>query len=65
VASWLTGYETAFKDQYDYPYWWIPIVAPIIGGLIGSTIGGGTGRVIGEAVGIGGGGFLGNRLACR
>ncbi|WP_159589750.1 hypothetical protein [Chelativorans xinjiangense] len=37
----------------------------IIGGLIGSTIGGGTGRVIGEAVGIGGGGFLGNRLACR
>lgn len=37
----------------------------IIGGLIGSTIGGGTGRVIGTAVGIGGGGFLGNRLACR
>jgi len=37
----------------------------IVGGLIGSTIGGGTGRVIGEAVGIGGGGYLGNRLACR
>jgi outer membrane lipoprotein SlyB len=37
----------------------------IVGGLIGSTIGGGTGRLIGEAVGIGGGGFLGNRLACR
>lgn len=37
----------------------------IVGGLIGSTIGGGSGRVIAEAVGIGGGGFLGNRLACR
>jgi outer membrane lipoprotein SlyB len=37
----------------------------IVGGLIGSTIGGGTGRVIGTAVGLGGGGFLGNRLACR
>jgi outer membrane lipoprotein SlyB len=36
----------------------------IVGGLIGSTIGGGTGRVIGTAVGVGGGGFLGNRLAC-
>jgi len=37
----------------------------VVGGLIGSTIGGGTGRVIGTAVGLGGGGFLGNRLACR
>jgi uncharacterized protein YcfJ len=36
----------------------------IVGGLIGSTIGGGTGRVIGSAIGIGGGGYLGNRLAC-
>lgn len=37
----------------------------IVGGLIGSTIGGGGGRVLAEAAGIGGGGFLGNRLACR
>jgi outer membrane lipoprotein SlyB len=37
----------------------------IVGGLIGSTIGGGTGQVIGTAIGVGGGGFLGNRLACR
>jgi glycerol uptake facilitator protein len=38
LASWLTGYETAFTDQYNFPYWWIPIVAPVIGGLIGATI---------------------------
>ena len=37
----------------------------IVGGLIGSTIGGGSGRVLAEAVGIGGGGYQGNRLACR
>ncbi|TIS54639.1 MAG: hypothetical protein E5W82_01260 [Mesorhizobium sp.] len=36
----------------------------IVGGLIGSAIGGGSGRVLAEAVGIGGGGYLGNRLAC-
>ncbi|MER9233806.1 hypothetical protein NKI56_17185 [Mesorhizobium sp. M0622] len=37
----------------------------IVGGLVGSAIGGGRGRVLAEAVGIGGGGYLGNRLACR
>lgn len=36
----------------------------IVGGLVGSAIGGGGGRVLAEAVGIGGGGYLGNRLAC-
>lgn len=37
----------------------------VVGALIGSTIGGGTGTVLAEAAGIGGGGYLGNRLACR
>ncbi|TKT77670.1 hypothetical protein XW59_013190 [Aquamicrobium sp. LC103] len=37
----------------------------IVGGLIGSTIGAGSGAVLATAAGIGGGGFLGNRLACR
>lgn len=37
----------------------------IVGGLIGSTIGAGSGAVIATAVGIGGGGYLGNRLACQ
>ena len=36
----------------------------VVGGLIGSTIGGGSGRTIATAVGIGGGGYVGNRLAC-
>lgn len=37
----------------------------IVGGLVGSTIGAGTGQLAAIGVGIGGGGFLGNRLACR
>jgi outer membrane lipoprotein SlyB len=36
----------------------------VIGGLVGSTIGGGRGTVLATAAGIGGGGYLGNRLAC-
>ncbi|TVT36524.1 aquaporin family protein [Amycolatopsis rhizosphaerae] len=38
LASWLTGYDTAFTDQYGFPYWWIPIVAPVLGGLIGAGL---------------------------
>ena len=38
LASFVTGYGTAFEDQNGYPYFWIPIVAPIIGGLIGSGL---------------------------
>jgi outer membrane lipoprotein SlyB len=37
----------------------------VIGGLVGSTIGAGSGNVLAVAAGIGGGGYLGNRLACR
>jgi outer membrane lipoprotein SlyB len=36
----------------------------IVGGLLGSTIGAGTGQVAAIGIGIGGGGILGNRLAC-
>jgi uncharacterized protein YcfJ len=36
----------------------------VVGGLIGSTIGAGSGQVLAVAAGIGGGGYLGNRLAC-
>ena len=35
LASFLTGYSTAWSDQYGNLYFWVPIVAPIIGGLVG------------------------------
>ena len=38
LASYLTGYSTAFQDQYGHQYWWVPIVAPIIGGLVGAFL---------------------------
>lgn len=38
LASWLTGYSTAFKDQSGNWYFWLPIVAPIIGGLVGGGL---------------------------
>jgi glycerol uptake facilitator protein len=38
LASFLTGYGSAFHDQYGNLYFWIPIVAPIIGGLVGVAL---------------------------
>ncbi|BCJ40895.1 aquaporin [Actinoplanes ianthinogenes] len=38
LASFLTGYETAFRDQTGYLYFWIPIVGPIIGGIVGAGL---------------------------
>jgi glycerol uptake facilitator protein len=38
LASYITGYSTAWIDQYGQPYWWLPIIAPIIGGVIGGAI---------------------------
>jgi glycerol uptake facilitator protein len=35
LASFLTGYGTAFRDQYGNIYFWVPIIAPLIGGIIG------------------------------
>jgi glycerol uptake facilitator protein len=35
LASFFTGYGTAFRDQYGNFYYWVPIIAPIIGGIIG------------------------------
>jgi glycerol uptake facilitator protein len=38
LASWLTGYETAWVDGSGTPYWWVPIVAPLLGGLLGAAL---------------------------
>lgn len=38
LASWLTGYGTAWRDQWGDLYFWVPIVAPVIGALIGAAL---------------------------
>ncbi|MEV6306521.1 MIP/aquaporin family protein [Actinoplanes sp. NPDC051861] len=38
LASFLTGYGGAFRDQTGYLYFWIPIVAPILGGILGAGL---------------------------
>lgn len=35
LASFITGYGTAWTDQYGNQYWWVPIAGPIIGGIVG------------------------------
>lgn len=38
LASYITGYETAWVTGDGTPYWWLPIVAPILGGLVGGGL---------------------------
>lgn len=38
LASYLTGYDTAFRDQYGDLYFWVPIVGPIVGGVLGAWL---------------------------
>lgn len=38
LAEFITGYGSAFKDQYGDVYFWVPIVAPLIGGVIGGGL---------------------------
>jgi glycerol uptake facilitator protein len=35
LASFLTGYHSAFFDQYGQPYFWVPIVGPLVGAVLG------------------------------
>ncbi|MDQ1678894.1 MAG: glycerol uptake facilitator protein [Actinomycetota bacterium] len=38
LASFLTGYDTAFRDQYGNLYFWVPIVGPLVGGVLGAGL---------------------------
>jgi glycerol uptake facilitator protein len=38
LASFLTGYGGAFRDQFGDLYFWVPIVGPIIGALVGALL---------------------------
>lgn len=38
LASFLTGYGGAWRDQYGDLYWWVPIVAPLIGAAVGAAL---------------------------
>jgi len=38
VASYITGYKGAFRDQYGDIYFWVPIVGPLIGAPVGAAI---------------------------
>jgi glycerol uptake facilitator protein len=38
LASFLTGYGSAWRDQYGNFYFWVPIVGPLIGGVLGAAI---------------------------
>jgi glycerol uptake facilitator protein len=35
LASFLTGYGSAWRDQYGDLYFWVPIIGPLIGGVLG------------------------------
>ncbi|MEV4106428.1 MIP/aquaporin family protein [Nonomuraea sp. NPDC049695] len=38
LASFITGYGTAWRDQHGGLYFWVPIVGPLIGGVIGAGL---------------------------
>ena len=38
LASYLTGYRHAWRDQYGNLYFWVPIVGPLLGGPLGAAI---------------------------
>ncbi|WP_067807222.1 MIP/aquaporin family protein [Actinomadura formosensis] len=38
LAQYLTGYESAWRDQYGNFYFWVPIAGPLIGGPLGAGL---------------------------
>ena len=37
LASFITGYNGAWRDQYGNLYFWVPIVGPLVGGVVGAA----------------------------
>ncbi len=38
LASFLTGYGEAWRDQYGNFYFWVPILGPFLGGVLGAGL---------------------------
>ena len=38
LASFITGYRSAWHDQYGDFYFWVPIVGPLVGGVLGAGL---------------------------
>ncbi|MGW2850051.1 aquaporin, partial [Streptomyces sp. NPDC001274] len=38
LASFLTGYGGAWRDQYGELYFWVPIIGPLVGGPMGAFV---------------------------
>ncbi|WP_433431300.1 MIP/aquaporin family protein [Nonomuraea sp. CA-141351] len=38
LASFITGYGSAWRDQHGDLYFWVPIVGPLVGGVIGAGL---------------------------
>ncbi|WP_119726487.1 MIP/aquaporin family protein [Thermomonospora amylolytica] len=38
LASFLTGYEGAWRDQHGELYFWVPIIGPLVGGVLGAGL---------------------------
>ncbi|NYI07399.1 glycerol uptake facilitator protein [Allostreptomyces psammosilenae] len=38
LASFLTGYQGAWRDQYGDLYFWVPIVGPLLGAVVGGAL---------------------------
>jgi glycerol uptake facilitator protein len=38
LASFFTGYASAWRDQHGDLYFWVPIVGPLVGGLVGAGL---------------------------
>jgi len=38
LASFLTGYGSAWRDQHGDLYFWVPILGPLVGGLLGAAL---------------------------